>query len=124
MINIVLWIVQAILAIKLLTTAFTHGLRHDKPTLREAIQKYGLGAGPMLYLAALGTLLVALGLVLPGLLGAGWLVSPMAAAAAVMLLVSIYFHIRAREKPNIIVSIILCALAAFVAYGRWALAPL
>jgi len=34
------------------------------------------------------------------------------------------FHITRGEAPNIVQNIILGALAAFVAYGRWKLRPL
>jgi hypothetical protein len=38
---------------------------------------------------------------------------------SVILLFSIFFHVRSREKPKIFVSVILFAFAVFVAYGRW-----
>lgn len=46
-----------------------------------------------------------------------------AAVLAVMLLASIAFHIKCRESSKAWVSLILFAMAAFVAYGRWVLAP-
>jgi hypothetical protein len=39
------------------------------------------------------------------------------------LLLSIVFHVLAREKPKIWISLILCALALALAYGRWMVAP-
>jgi hypothetical protein len=42
---------------------------------------------------------------------------------SIMLLASIFFHVKFREKPQVFVSVILFAFAAFVAYGRWVLAP-
>lgn len=39
--NIVLWIVQAILAIKLVSVAFTHAFQRLLPTMQEAIEKMG-----------------------------------------------------------------------------------
>jgi hypothetical protein len=33
------------------------------------------------------------------------------------------FHVACRESPNIVVGLVLFALAAFVAYGRWVTAP-
>ena len=41
-----------------------------------------------------------------------------------MLLISIALHVAGREKPNIVPGLVLVALAAFIAYGRWALVPL
>jgi apolipoprotein N-acyltransferase len=46
-----------------------------------------------------------------------------AALSAVMLLVSIYFHVRFREKPKVFVSIVLFSFSVFVIYGRLILAP-
>ena len=38
---------------------------------------------------------------------------------SIMLLFSIFFHVKSREKPKIFVSVILFVFAVFVAYGRW-----
>jgi putative oxidoreductase len=82
--------------------------------------RLGTAAGPLLILVALGALLGAIGLVLPAAIGTlAWLTPWVAAALAVILLASIAFHVVCREQPKIWVSLILCALAAFVAYGRW-----
>ncbi|MGC1376338.1 MAG: DoxX family protein [Anaerolineales bacterium] len=122
--DIALWIIQAILGIKLASVAFTHGLRHSMPTMQAAIQKLGKSSVPLLYGIAVCTLLGAAGLILPGLLGASnRITSVTAGIMAFLLLLSIFFHVRSREKPNIFVSVILFIFAAFVAYGRWALIP-
>jgi hypothetical protein len=47
-----------------------------------------------------------------------------ASILSIMLLFSIFFHIKSREKPKIFVSVILFVFAVFVAYGRWILIPL
>ncbi len=123
--NTVLWIIQIILSIKLISTAFIHALRQDKPEVQAAIHKLGAPARPLLYLAALGSLLGGLGLLLPALSGVpGWLAPWAAAVTAGMLLASLVFHLLSREKPKVWVSLILFALAAFAAYGRFILAPL
>jgi len=116
--NTILWIIQVILAIKLASVAFTHGLRHSMPTMQAAIQKLGKFSVPLLYGVTACNLLGAVGLILPGRI-----TSVTAAIVAILLLVSIFFHVRSREKPNVFVSVILFILAAFVAYGRWALVP-
>jgi uncharacterized membrane protein YphA (DoxX/SURF4 family) len=122
--NTFLWALQIILAVKLLTVTLNHGLQQGKPSMQEAAQKMGLPARTLLYLAAAGTFTGALGLILPGLLNAAAWITPLSAALmAVMLLVSIFFHVRSREQPKIFVSLILFAFAAFVAYGRWVLVP-
>lgn len=123
--NIVLWVIQIILSIKLITVSITHGLRQSSPTMQKAIQKAGKKSRLFLYLSAVCTLLGTAGLILPGLwTSTGWITPFAAAALSILLLLSILFHTKCREKPNIFVSIILFILAAFVAYGRWVLFPL
>ncbi len=121
----VLWILQAILAVKCLSSAFIHGLRQDKSSVQQAVQRMGSAARPLLALAALLMLAAALGLILPGVLRVFPWITPLAAAAlAVMLLASIPLHIKSRDRPMVFVSAILFILSALVAYGRWVMAPL
>ena len=120
-----LWIAQVILAIKFISTAFIHALTQDKDSLKQAIERLGATARPMLWFSAIIMVLASLGLILPGALGTlPWLTPLSAAFLAGMLLISIPLHIRSRDKPMIFVSAILFAIACFVAYGRWVLAPL
>lgn len=124
-VNSVLWILQAILCVKFISVAYSHGFRRDKAEMRQAMKKLGAAGPSALTLAGLGAFLAGLSLVLPA--GGGslvWLVPWAAALLAGMTLLSIGFHLAARESPKIWVSLILFALAAFVAYGRWVLAPL
>jgi hypothetical protein len=122
--NIALWVVQAILVIKLITAAFSHGIPQSKPTMQQAIDKMGTGARIWHILVAILSIVVAAGLILPGLLGIQPLITVWAALlTALMMLVSIYFHVKFREKPNVFVSLVLLAFAVFVAYGRLVLAP-
>jgi hypothetical protein len=122
--NIALWVIQIILGIKLITVSYTHGLRQSQPTLQTAIQKLGKFSQPLLHIIAVCTFILTIGLILPGLLGkAAWMTPAAAVASAVMLLGSVFFHIKSREKPKIFVSVVLFFFAAFIAYGRWVLAP-
>jgi hypothetical protein len=122
--NSILWVLQIILGIKLVSVAYTHGLRQDKTSMQEAIRKVGVLARPTLVMVAISTLLGATGLIIPGALGVmSWLTPWTAAILAGMLLVSIVLHVRGREKPKIWVSLILCAMAVVVAYGRWVVEP-
>jgi hypothetical protein len=118
--NIVLWALQIILAIKLLDVSYKHGLRHSMPTMQSAIQKLGKAAPAVLYMDAVIAFFGALGLILPGLLRAdSKIIAATAALMALMLLVSIIFHMKSREKPKIFVSLVLFVFAAAVAYSRW-----
>jgi len=122
--DIVLWIAQIILAIKFISTAFTHGLRQDKDSMRQGIQKMGASTRPVLYGSAAVLLLGSLGLILPAAVKpVAWLAPLAAAVLAVMMLLSIFFHLKCREKPLIFADVILLAISLFVAYGRWVLAP-
>ncbi len=119
--NILLWALQIILAIKLLTVTFNHGLRPNPDKMKRGRDWLGGAARPLLGAVALCTLLVALALVLP--FAKGFL--PITASfAGVMMLIATGFHLRCRKKPKVWVSLILFGLALFLAYGRWIINPL
>ena len=122
--NIALWIVQIILAIKMLDVSYSHGLRQSRPTMQEAIGKMGQFSKPVLIIISACAFLGAAGLILPGVFRLpGWIIPASAVLLCALLLLSAFFHIRLREKPKIFVSAILFVFAAFVAYGRWVLVP-
>jgi len=123
--NIALWVFQIILGIKLITVSYTHGLRQSQPTMQDAMQKMGRFSQPSLSIAAVFAFFGTIGLILPGVLGSpAWITPGTAVIVSIMLLISLFFHVRYREKPQIFVSLILFAFGAFVAYGRWEVAPL
>jgi UPF0716 family protein affecting phage T7 exclusion len=120
--SIAMWIIQIILGIKLITVSYTHGFHQSLSTMQEAIQKMGKPSQRTLYGVAACTFIGTMGLILPGVLGlSAWITPITALILSIMLLISIFFHIKFREKPKIFVSVVLFAFAAFVAYGRWAL---
>jgi hypothetical protein len=122
--NIVLWILQAVLAVKLLASAYSHALRPDPGKMQRGLQRLGAAARPLLILSALCMILGAVSLVLPGALGIWpWLTPWAAAVLALLMLVGAGFHLGCRDKPNVWVGMVLFALAAFLAVGRWVLAP-
>ncbi len=122
--NIVLWALQVILALKFASVTYTHGLRPDPAKMERGIQRVGALARPLLILVGLGTFLGALGLILPAAIGVlPWLTPLSAAALALMMLCAIGFHLVCRERAKTIVAVVLFALAALLAYGRWVIAP-
>ena len=122
--DIFLWILQIILAIKFLSVGINHGLRQSRTEMQTASQKLGELAPVLLRLAALGTFIGAIGLVLPGLVCTWAFLTPLAAAwLAVMLLAGMILHLRSREKPMIFADVILLMMTVVVAYGRWVLFP-
>jgi hypothetical protein len=69
--------------------------------------------------------LAALGLTLPGLTGLLPWLTPLAAAGLVPIKCgAVPFHLSRREVAPAMVTAVLLALAAFVAYARWFVIPL
>ena len=116
--NILLWALQIILAIKLFTVTFNHGLFPDPVKMQRGRDRFGYTAKPLLILIAGLTFLTGLGLILPAMLSfLPWTAS----FTAFLMLIATGFHLRCRETPKIWVSLILFTLAALLAYGRWAI---
>jgi hypothetical protein len=125
MLGLILWIVQAILCIKFLSVAYTHGFGSSNPQMQKSRLKLGLASRPLHLLAALGAFFGCLCLVLPAVnQSLAWMASIGAAWLAVLMAISIGLHLASREKPLVVADLVLLALAAFVAYGRWAIAPI
>jgi len=120
--NVGLWIIQILLML-----ALVHGrLMLSPPASAQPGMAYIL-AIPIRYRQLIGVaeILGAVGLVLPALTGILPWLTPLAAAGLVILMVSAaIFHLRRKESPNITLNLILLAMAAFVAYGRFVLVPL
>ena len=122
--NVILWALQIVLAVKFVSVAYTHGLRPDETKMQRGIQRLGAAAQPLLTLIALCAFLGGVTLILPAATRILTWVTPWSAALlALMMLIAVGFHIACRESPNSLVGLVLFALAAFVAYGRWAMAP-
>jgi hypothetical protein len=122
--NILLWALQIILAIKLLTVTLNHAIAPDDAKMQPGVRRFGAARRPLLILVGLLALLGAAGLLLPGL---GWLAAQLpwtAGLVGLFLLISMGFHLAARDDPKLWVSLILSTMAAFLAYGRLVLAPL
>lgn len=69
--------------------------------------------------------LAGVGLILPGLTRILPWLTPWAAVGLILVMVgAVIFHIPRKEYPNIVFNLVLLALAAFAAYGRFAIAHL
>jgi DoxX-like protein len=117
--NVALWVVQGLLAVLFL---FAGGAK----LVLSLDQMAGPVALPGWFLRFLGVaeVLGALGLVLPGLLRIRPGLTPLAAAGLVIIMigatvVTLVGGMVAVALMNLVVAL----LAAFVAYGRWRLAP-
>lgn len=115
-----LWIVQGLLALLFL---FAGGMKLVLPL--EALK--GPVELPGLFVRFIGVaeVLGALGLILPGLLRIRPGLTPLAAAGLVIIMIgATVVTLGAGEVGPALISVLVGILAAFVAYGRWRLAPL
>lgn len=123
--NTILWLLQIILCIKFLSVAYSHGLQQNNSNMQQSIIKIGKNGLILHKLISAIIFVVSIIIILPGILGMNnWITIYAALILAILLIISIVIHILSREKPLMIADIILLAMAAFVVYGRWILAPL
>ena len=114
-----LWIVQGLLAF---TFLFAGGTKLVLP-IEEMTKDVAL---PGLFLRLLGVaeVLGAIGLILPGLLHIRPGLTPLAAAGLVLIMIGATGISLATMGPApALIPLVVGLLAAFVAYGRWRLAP-
>lgn len=115
--NILLWVIQVILALYFFITGLIHF--GPPPGLPEPMAwMYDLPA-PLHYVSGAAEILAALGLVLPAATRIRPRLTPLAAMGLVVLMaLAAVFHLVRAEYPNIVMNLVLAALAGFVAYGR------
>jgi uncharacterized membrane protein YphA (DoxX/SURF4 family) len=123
--NIVLWIIQVLLALLFL---FAGGTKLVLPL--EVLKSMGSPNQvqlPGLFIRFIGVceVLGALGLILPGLLRIRTSLTPLAAAGLVIIMIgATVLTLIGDGLGASVVPLVTVLLAAFVAYGRWRLAPL
>jgi uncharacterized membrane protein YphA (DoxX/SURF4 family) len=123
--NIVLWIVQILLGLAFIALGFNHAFNVEKAKTQQGMQWMGALPRGLMTFIGVAEILGGLGLVLPAATGIlPWLTPLAGAALALVLLLAAIFHLPRREYPNLFFNVVLLALAAFVAYGRWFIAPL
>lgn len=116
--NIALWVVQALLALAFLMAGSMKAFQYEKAKATMAWVK-DVSKGLVSFIG-LAEILGALGLVLPAVLGLPAILTPLAAAGLVLtMLLAAGFHLKRGENQAIVANLVLGALAAFVAYGRW-----
>lgn len=119
--NITLWVLQVLLAVAF----FAHGLLFlSPPPDIAALMNASLPRWFQLFLGV-AEILAAVGLTLPGLtrILPGLVVWAAVGVMIVMISATIYHFVRAEISSGFITALLL-AMAAFVAYGRWRLAPI
>lgn len=121
--NIALWILQAVAALLYGASGVMKVFLFDK--VSGDVPSFG--ALPKRAWNALGVLelVCVIGLIVPAALRWHPTLTPLAAAVlALESLVFIGVHVKYREKGSILMCIVLGLLMAFIAYGRFALAPI
>lgn len=118
--NVVLWIVQGLLATVFLFSASTKGLLPRERLL--AIGQTGVGPVPMplIRAVAFSELLAVFGLILPWATDiARWLTPTAAVGLGVIMIGAAGVHARLREPRNVAANILLLAACTIVAIGRF-----
>jgi hypothetical protein len=119
--NILLWVVQALLA----AAFFAHGLLLLFPP--AAIVDQMNASLPRWFQLFLGVaeILAAVGLTLPGMARIqAWLVSAAAAGIMIVMVCATIFHLMRGEVGSAFTTLVLLAMATFVAYMRWRVVPI
>jgi len=117
--NVVLWIIQVLLALLFL---FAGGVKLVLP-IEEMTKQMAL---PGLFLRFLGVVEVlgALGLLLPALLRIKPGLTPLAAAGLLIVMIGATAISLKMGVSAALIPLVTGLLAAFIAYGRWRLAPI
>ncbi len=121
--NISLWVLQVLLAAAFLMAGVTHGFQYERA--KTQLKWPADVPRPMVTFIGISEILGAGGLVLPALTGIlPWLTPLAALGLAIIMVLASGFHAMRREYRSIVFNLVLLALATFVAYGRWLIAPL
>ena len=119
--NIVLWILQVLLAVAF----FAHGLLLFIPP--PEIAQLLNASLPRWFQLFIGTseVLAAIGLILPGLTRVmPWLVTWAAVGIMIVMVSATVYHVARNEISSALTTLVLLAMAAFVAYMRHRVLPI
>lgn len=118
--NVALWIVQVLLAVEFL---FSGAMKFVTP-IEEMTKQMALPGWFLFFIGAV-EVLGGLGLILPGIFGVRPGLTPVAAAGlAVLMIGACVVTLMIGGGVLVLIPLATGILAAFVAYGRWRLAPL
>jgi hypothetical protein len=119
--NILLWVLQVLLALAF----FAHGCLFLFPP--AAIVEQMNASLPRWFQLFLGVaeVLAAVGLTLPGVTRIQpWLVPCAAAGIMIVMISATPYHLMRGEVSSAVITFVLLAIATFVAYMRWRVAPI
>jgi uncharacterized membrane protein YphA (DoxX/SURF4 family) len=117
--NVALWILQGALALAFLVSGSMKVLQSTKE-LEQRMAWVGRFPPPVIRFIGTVEVLGAVGLILPAATGIAPLLTPVAATglAVVMVLAAVH-HSRHKELSGIVTNVVLFAIAAVVAWGRF-----
>ena len=119
--NVALWIVQALLGALFVFS----GVMKFVMSVEEMTQQMPGMAGWFLHFIGVAEVLGGLGLILPGLVRIRTGLTPLAAACLVVIMIgATVISLKIGPAAQALLPLVVGLLAAFVAYGRWRVAPL
>jgi uncharacterized membrane protein YphA (DoxX/SURF4 family) len=119
--NILLWVLQVLLALAF----FAHGCLFLFPPAAIADQMNASLPRWFQLFVGVAEILAAVGLTLPGFTRIQpWLVSWAAAGIMIVMVCATIFHVSRGEVSSAVTTMVLLAMATFVAYMRWRVAPI
>ncbi|MEU8384263.1 DoxX family protein [Streptosporangium sp. NPDC048865] len=117
--NIALWVVQGLLAAAFFLAGLIKATRPRTSLSGQMPWVEDFSDGQVKIIGIL-EVLAGLGLILPAVTGILPILTPIAATGLVITMIAaIFVHLRRKEYPGIVVNVVLLALAAFVAWGRF-----
>src|SRR5947207_2586571 len=123
--DIALWILQVLLALAFVGVGVNHAFRYEAIKAQPMMSWVSALPRGLLTFIGICEILGGIGLVLPAVTNIlPWLTPLAGSLLAVMMLLAAIFHLSRREYTAIVVNLVLLALAAFVAYGRFVAVPL
>ena len=119
--NIVLWILQVLLA----AAFFAHGWMMLAPPPEIAAQMNAMLPRWFSLFIGVSEVLAAIGLTLPGVTRIyPWLVTWAAVGIMIVMVSATVLHVARNEIPQALITLLLLAMATFVAYARHRLVPI
>lgn len=119
----VLWVVQVLTALAFGQHGYSMLFRVEQARTRVAWTR--AVSIPVLRFIGVAEILGAIGVILPAATGVlPWLTVAAAVGLVTVMVLAMLFHLARREWPNIVLNLVLAAIAAFVLYGRVMLVPI
>ncbi len=122
--NVILWILQVLIGIAFIGAGYNHAFRQEQAKQQPQMAWMKAVSSGTLTFIGVAEILGGIGLILPALTNILPVLTPLAGVGlALIMLLAAIFHFRRGETQGIIINIVLGALAAFIAYGRFVLVP-